>query len=61
MRGSATSRPGRTVQACVAAREIKEGMKPPSEPTLHGPALKAMLPLYSLAASPPRETDGRHA
>src|SRR6202008_872709 len=25
---------GRTVQACVAAREIREGMKPPSEPQL---------------------------
>jgi hypothetical protein len=43
-----------TVQACVAAREVKEGMKPPSEPQVFiGPALKAMLPLYSLAASPP--------
>jgi hypothetical protein len=38
---------GATVQACVAAREIKEGMKPPSEPQLYiGPALKPMLPLY---------------
>jgi len=43
-----------TVQACVAAREVKEGMKPPSEPQLFiGPALKAMLPLYSLTAAPP--------
>jgi hypothetical protein len=44
------------VQACVAARETKEGMKPPSEPQLYiGAALKPMLSLYSLAASgPPR-------
>jgi hypothetical protein len=42
-----------TVQACVAAREIKEGMKPPSEPQLFiGPALKPMLPLY--AFDPPK-------
>jgi hypothetical protein len=41
---------GTTVQACVAAREIKEGMKPPSEPQLYiGAALKPMLPLYALA------------
>jgi hypothetical protein len=40
----------RAVQACVAAREVKEGMKPPSEPQLYiGAALKPMLPLYSLA------------
>jgi hypothetical protein len=40
-------------QACVAAREIKEGMKPPSEPQLFvGPALKPMLPLY--AFDPPK-------
>lgn len=38
---------GRTVQACVAAREIKEGMRPPSEPQLWiGAALKPLLPLY---------------
>lgn len=43
---------GTRVQACVAAREIKEGMKPPSEPQLFvGAALKPMLPLYSLATS----------
>lgn len=43
-----------TVRACVAAREIKEGMKPPSEPQLFiGPALRAMLPLYSLVVSAP--------
>lgn len=44
---------GRTVQACVAARETKEGMKPPSEPQLFiGGGLKPLLPLYSLAVSP---------
>ena len=44
---------GRTVQACVAARETKEGMKPPSEPQLYiGGGLKPLLPLYSLAVSP---------
>jgi hypothetical protein len=44
---------GASVQACVAAREVKEGMKPPSEPQLFiGPALKPMLPLY--AFDPPR-------
>jgi hypothetical protein len=42
-----------SVQACVAARETKEGMKPPSEPQLFiGPALKPMLPLY--AFDPPK-------
>ena len=42
------------VQGCVATRETKEGMKPPSEPQLFvGGALKPLLPLYSLA-SPPR-------
>lgn len=46
---------GRTVQACVAAREIREGMKPPSEPQLFiGAALKPLLPLYSLASTAPR-------
>ena len=41
---------GTTVQACVAARETKEGMKPPSEPQLFiGAGLRPMLPLYSLA------------
>jgi len=49
---------GRTVQACVAAREIREGMKPPSEPQLFiGSALKPLLPLYSLASTaPPKPT-----
>jgi hypothetical protein len=42
-----------TVQACVAAREVKEGMKPPSEPQLYiGAQLKPLLPLYPLNGSP---------
>ena len=42
---------GTAVQACVAARETKEGMKPPSEPQLYiGAQLKPLLPLYSLAS-----------
>lgn len=42
---------GRTVQACVADREVKEGMRPPSEPQLWvGPALKPILPLYGFAS-----------
>jgi len=46
---------GTTVQACVAAREAKEGMKPPSEPQLYiGAALRPMLPLYSLVSGPPK-------
>ena len=44
------------VQGCVAKREIKEGMKPPSEPQLFiGGALRPLLPLlplYSLASAP---------
>ena len=45
---------GATVQGCVAAREIKEGMKPPSEPQLFiGPTLRPVLPLYTLASAPP--------
>jgi hypothetical protein len=36
------------VQACVRAREIATGARPPSEPQLWiGPAIKPMLPLYS--------------
>lgn len=39
-----------TVRTCVAEREIKEGMKPPSEPQIWiGPELRPMLPLYSFA------------
>jgi hypothetical protein len=42
------------VKTCVAAREIKEGMKPPSEPQLWiGPQLRATLPLYPFATPPP--------
>ena len=42
------------VQACVATREAKEGMKPPSEPQLFiGGALRPLLPLYALARGPP--------
>ena len=46
----------RTVQACVAARELTEGMEPPSEPQLFvGGGLRPLLPLYSLdqPAAPP--------
>lgn len=43
-----------SVQTCVAAREAKEGMAPPSEPQLFiGGALRPLLPLYSLANAPP--------
>jgi len=43
---------GTAVQACVARREIKEGMKPPSEPQLFiGAQLKPLLPLYALAGA----------
>lgn len=43
------------VQTCVAARELKEGMRPPSEPQLFiGPQLRPMLPLYPFPAGPPR-------
>jgi hypothetical protein len=52
---------GRTVQVCVAARETKEGMKPPSEPQLFiGGGLKPLLPLYSLAVSPAGAPGGRN-
>ena len=45
---------GAATQACVAAREIKEGATPPSEPQLWiGPALRPLLPLYALARAPP--------
>jgi hypothetical protein len=44
---------GRKVQACVARREIETGAEPPSEPQLSiGPALRPLLPLYSLSARP---------
>lgn len=52
---------GRAVQACVAARETKEGMKPPSEPQLFvGPQLKPLLPLYSLASMTPASSARRN-
>jgi len=39
------------VRSCVAAREIREGVKPPSEPQLFvGGGLKPILPLYALTA-----------
>ena len=39
-----------TVNACVARRETKEGMKPPSEPQLYiGPQLRPLLPFYPFA------------
>lgn len=42
-----------TVRRCVAARETKEGMKPPSEPQIFiGGGVKPLLPLYSLAVAP---------
>lgn len=41
---------GKAVQACVAAREKKEGAEPPSEPQLSiGAALRPMLPLLPFA------------
>jgi len=40
------------VRACVAAREVKEGVQPPSEPQLYiGPQLRALLPLRPFAAA----------
>lgn len=43
---------GTQVQACVALREEKEGMKPPSEPQLYiGPQLRPMLPLYQFPST----------
>ncbi|OYU69560.1 MAG: peptidase C13 [Alphaproteobacteria bacterium PA2] len=48
---------GSQIQACVADREIKEKMAPPSEPQLYiGPQLRPMLPLYPLP--PPGATKG---
>jgi len=45
---------GRTVQGCVAARETKEGMKPPSEPQLYiGAGIKPLLPLLALNTGGP--------
>jgi hypothetical protein len=46
------------VQSCVAAREVKEGMKPPSEPQVFiGPQLRPILPLYAFPPSPPPKGD----
>ena len=43
------------VQACVAARETRERVQPPSEPQLWiGAELRPMLPLYSFAAKADR-------
>jgi hypothetical protein len=45
----------RTVQACVAAREGREGMKPPSEPQVWvGSGLKPLLQLYPFTSPPVR-------
>jgi hypothetical protein len=45
---------GRAVQACVATREIKEGMKPPSQPQLSiGSDLRPILPLFAFPGSGP--------
>jgi hypothetical protein len=44
---------GRTVQACVARKEIETGSKPPSEPQLFvGWGLRPILPLLAFASSP---------
>jgi hypothetical protein len=46
---------GRAVQSCVARREKKEGVEPPSEPQLAvGAALRPVLPLYPFAREPVR-------
>ena len=50
----------RTVQACVAAREIKEGMKPPSEPQLFiGAGAEAAAAALSLAGAAATEPTAR--
>lgn len=43
------------VRSCVAEREIREGVRPPSEPQVFiGPQLRPLLPLYAFPArSPP--------
>ena len=42
------------VRVCVAEREIKEGIRPPSEPQLFiGPQLRPVLPLYAFPARAP--------
>jgi len=45
---------GRMVQACVAEKERKTGMKPPSEPQLFvGGGVRPILPLLAFATPPP--------
>lgn len=42
------------VQVCVANREVREGVRPPSEPQLFiGPQLRPVLPLYTFPARAP--------
>jgi hypothetical protein len=44
---------GRAVQACVAAKEVETGAKPPSEPQLFvGGGLRPLLPLLALSGGP---------
>ena len=44
---------GRAVQACVAAKEIETGAKPPSEPQLFvGGGLRPILPLLAFSSAP---------
>jgi hypothetical protein len=44
---------GQAVKACVAAREVKEGVQPPSEPQLSvGAQVRPLLPLYTLHRAP---------
>ncbi|MFO0541558.1 MAG: C13 family peptidase [Phenylobacterium sp.] len=39
------------VRSCVAAREVQEGVRPPSEPQVFiGPQLRPLLPLYAFPA-----------
>jgi hypothetical protein len=48
---------GHSVQGCVAARETKEGMKPPSEPQLYiGAGIKPLLPLLAFNGGGGRST-----
>jgi hypothetical protein len=42
------------IRVCVAEREIKEGIRPPSEPQLFiGPQLRPVLPLYAFPVRAP--------
>jgi hypothetical protein len=39
------------VRTCVAEREVREGVRPPSEPQVYiGPQLRPVLPLYVFPA-----------